>query len=200
MTSKKSLLLCSGGVDSAYILQSNYYDIGHLLFVDYGQPANFMEHRAVRRLSYHFCVQYSVIHTPLISEMGGEGPSVVPVRNLSLISTAANFAASYDYKNILIGAIADDNESYADCRPDYLLAASQLIKPFGVELEFPLAHISKSEIMKSIDPKVLELTWSCYEPVILRDIDPSSYHDDPNAPFSACGICGSCISRNSSQT
>jgi 7-cyano-7-deazaguanine synthase in queuosine biosynthesis len=180
MEHDNGILLASGGIDSAFILQEYHKNISTLLFIDYGHPANHQERMAVYELASEFRKPVLVEKLPLKSEMG-EGASIVPARNLAMTALAANIAASTGKNMVAIGAILDDYPTYEDCGPVYLNRVSLLTEGFGVRVWAPLLYVGKKEVLKKIRPEILKLTWSCYK-------------DGPDP----CGECGSCISKNQS--
>lgn len=178
------LILLSGGVDSAFVLSQHHEDIEHAVFFNYNQPPYREEKAAARSLAAFFNVGFSVVALPLVGgrAMGGkDAPSVVPVRNASMVAVAANLAAAAGLDAVYLGAILEDEADYPDCRPEYLEHLNNITTPFGVEVRGPVVNTSKREILAAIPDAVLQLAWSCYNPV---------------RPFVECGVCNSCLGRN----
>lgn len=188
---RDTLVLLSGGVDSAVLLWDQRDRVRQTLTIRYGQPAYKEEERAADALA--FALGNDVIRTstslPMsgLSEMkagpGVQGPRVVPGRNLLLIATAIQLAASFRLTRVVLGATADDDADYPDCRAGFRDLVDQVARDaYGVEVAFPLVHQSKADVIRlGLDLGVpLHLTWSCYQPV------------DLDVP---CGGCSACVRR-----
>ncbi|HEY5125584.1 MAG TPA: 7-cyano-7-deazaguanine synthase QueC [Ignavibacteria bacterium] len=111
--------------------------------------------------------------------------SYVPFRNANILAIAVSWAEVIKAEKIFIGAVEDDSSGYPDCRKVFFKDYNRMIKSgtkndFNIEIETPVIHLSKKEIiLKSIALKSpLHLTWSCYK---RNDI--------------ACGVCDSCALR-----
>ena len=109
--------------------------------------------------------------------------TVVPNRNMVLISLAASYAISVGAKNLYYGAHSGDHAIYPDCRKEFVVALGETIKLCDwseVKLEAPYVDMDKGDIAcrgkeLGVDYK---LTWTCY-----KGLDK------------ACGKCSSCIER-----
>lgn len=117
-----------------------------------------------------------------IPESHAEEPdaTVVPGRNLILLAIATGWAQQWGYRAVVIGANADDNAGYPDCRPDFLDAVSEATRlAYGVSVWAPLRRYRKKQIIdRARDLNVpLQLTWSCYR-----------------GGRQQCGRCGACQS------
>lgn len=117
--------------------------------------------------------------------------SYVPARNTIFLSYALGFAEVIRAEKIFIGVNAIDYSGYPDCRPDYIKKFNELAKlataasvkhEFVIQVETPLLHLSKAEIIaKGIEVGVdYSDTISCYDP------------DDRGI---ACGKCDACTLR-----
>lgn len=122
--------------------------------------------------------------------------TVVPNRNMIMLSIAAGVAINNNYACLGTGVHAGDHFVYPDCRPRFIKAANAAIvignEGFGdipeqVEgawatefLYAPFIHRSKADIaFRAIDFGVpFEETWSCYK--------GGEKH---------CGKCGTCVER-----
>jgi len=109
--------------------------------------------------------------------------TVVPNRNMIMLSIAAGFAEDMRIKQVFYGAHANDRAIYPDCRPEFMKAVSAAMTRGTykeVQLITPFSHMTKAEIVKEgIDLNVpFEDTWSCY-----------------NGSDYACGKCGTCVER-----
>lgn len=124
--------------------------------------------------------------------------TVVPNRNMIMLSIAAGIAINNNYQFIATGVHAGDHFVYPDCRPSFITMANaaivagnegfgsipELPSHFGVPLykfvHAPFLNNSKADIaFEAIRLGVpLEGTWSCYK--------GGDKH---------CGKCGTCVER-----
>jgi len=109
--------------------------------------------------------------------------TVVPNRNMVMLSLATAYAIGKGAKHLFYGAHAGDHDIYPDCRKEYVEALKETIKLADwneVELKAPYLDIDKGDI--AIKGKELgvdySLTWTCYK-----------------GKEDACGKCGSCVER-----
>lgn len=111
--------------------------------------------------------------------------TVVPNRNMIMLSIAASMAIANDCDNIAIGAHSGDHAIYPDCRRDFLTHVETAIwagnwgkRPRVIA---PFIKMDKGEIIRiGLDLNVpYHLTWTCYEG-----------GEEP------CGKCGSCVERD----
>ncbi|MCS6807044.1 MAG: 7-cyano-7-deazaguanine synthase QueC [Acidobacteriota bacterium] len=123
--------------------------------------------------------------TTELSATGQIPLTYVPFRNTHLLAIAVSWAEVLGATRIFIGAVAQDSSGYPDCRPEYYAVFNQLVavgtKPgTHIEVETPLIHLHKSEIVRKgvALGAPLHLTWSCYQ-----------------AEDRACGRCESCLLR-----
>lgn len=166
-----SIVLLSGGIDSAYLL--TLLPRSRALFVDYGQPSAEMERQAARRLVDRFGWRLSEVTVPglYLGDMErGYGAQVVPGRNLILIALAANFG-----REVWIGAAPQDAANYPDCREAFLGAASHAL---DVGYHAAVRWSDKSRILRrsALGDSVAALCWSCY-----------------GSGPEPCGECDSCL-------
>jgi 7-cyano-7-deazaguanine synthase len=125
--------------------------------------------------------------------------TVVPNRNMIMLSIAAGIAVNFNYKRLATGVHAGDHFVYPDCRPRFLESANATIclgnqgfgpipenvdggpgyTPFGF-LYAPFMNASKADIaIQAFRLEVpLEDTWSCYKGEEIH-----------------CGRCGTCVER-----
>ena len=109
--------------------------------------------------------------------------TVVPNRNMVMISLAVSYAIGIGANEVYYGAHAGDHAVYPDCRPQFievLRKAISLCDDHMVQLCAPYAFKDKKNIAKI--GKLLDvdysLTWTCYE-----------------GGDKACGVCGACVER-----
>ncbi len=122
--------------------------------------------------------------------------TVVPNRNMIMLSIAAGVAVSENADCIATAVHAGDHYVYPDCRPEFIQTANDAIS-FGNEgfgkipklgvgqvpdqfILAPFIHTTKAEIAYyAIQLSVpLHMTWSCYK--------GGHFH---------CGRCGTCVER-----
>ena len=109
--------------------------------------------------------------------------TVVPNRNMILLSVAAGWAISSKYDRIAYAAHSGDHAIYPDCRNEFAEAldgAIRLADWHEVSLYRPFVDMTKADIV-SLGAKLgvpFEKTWSCYKGQDLH-----------------CGRCGTCVER-----
>ena len=149
-TSKRAVLLLSGGLDSSTVLAMLAEEKREIYAVsfDYGQRHTF-ELESSRKLAAHYkayvkehivvpcgagafggsALTDAAIDVPKNREetTGGAIPSTyVPARNTIFLSYALGFAETRKAYDIYIGANHLDYSGYPDCRPDYLRAFEKM--------------------------------------------------------------------------
>jgi len=200
---KRAVLILSGGMDSVtllHYLKSKDYSV-HALSFNYGQKhtkeLGFAQFWAAKTCSYFKIIDLTVLKdiatqssltsdTPVPEghyEAENMKSTVVPNRNMVMLSLAIAYAENEGIKEVYIGAHAGDHAIYPDCRPEFLGAlckASMLGTYTGVEILAPFAKMRKRDI--AILGKELKVdfanTWSCYK--------GGEKH---------CGKCGTCVER-----
>lgn len=211
-TSKKAVILLSGGLDSATLLAmaaAQGFELYTLSF-DYGQRAR-VELDAARRLSEHFkAVKHQVLRIGL-DQTGGSAlvedkpvpaaddaarkhgipETYVPARNTVFLSFALGLAEVVEAHTIFIGANSMDYSGYPDCRPEYMDAFNKLAALATaegvaggrpVQVETPLMYLTKAQIIQA----GLDLG-------VDYGLTVSCYDPDPGG--AACGQCESCVIR-----
>lgn len=205
MTTKKALILLSGGLDSATVLamaKADGYACYSMSF-DYGQRHR-SELQAVERVARQMgVVEHKVIGLNLngiggsaltdtsiaVPETLAEGIPVtyVPARNTVFLALALGWAEVLGARDIFIGVNAVDYSGYPDCRPEFIaafevmanLATKAGVEGEGFRIQAPLQMMSKGEIVQAGLRHGVDysLTVSCYQA------------DDDGR---ACGKCDSC--------
>lgn len=204
----RSVVLLSGGVDSAVVLAHAVHREGSgqvtAVTFNYGQNQARQEELAATALAAHYGVNHRKVDLgPLfgpsaltgqleVPDGHAESPDAteVPGRNLVLLSVAAAMADGMGAVSMGFGANAADAAGYPDCRPpfvEFLRNAIELGTRHHVHLHAPLLHLDKAEIVSAGRGLGVpfELTWSCYSPVVAAGTD----RDLP------CERCGACDSR-----
>jgi len=205
MSTKKAVVLVSGGLDSTTALaiaRSEGYDCYTMSF-DYGQRHRSELFAAERTAKAMGSIQHKVIQLDLRSiggsaltddaidvpeqETGGIPVTYVPARNTVFLSIALGWAEVLGANDIFIGVNAVDFSGYPDCRPDYIAAyevMANLATKVGAEgnklrIRTPLIDLTKAQIIQQGVALGVDygLTVSCYQ---------------ANDKGEACGKCDSC--------
>lgn len=206
-TKKQCIVLLSGGLDSATVLNIalKEYQVTALVF-DYGQRHKF-EISAAEKIADKYDISLRLIkidlgqfgnsaltddiEVPKNQEIGKEIPiTYVPVRNTIFLSYALAYAEVNNIFDIFIGVNALDYSGYPDCRPEFIEAFEKMANKgtkFAqgnekIKIHTPLIDLTKAEIISiGTELKVdYKLTHSCY---------------DPSTDGLSCGECDACILR-----
>lgn len=204
-TSRKAVVLVSGGLDSATVLaiaRDQGFECYALSF-DYGQRHRVELERSARVSELLGATEHRTMQIDLrqfggsaltddaidVPDHEGEGIPVtyVPARNTVFLSFALAWAEVLGADDIFIGVNAVDYSGYPDCRPEYIdayqamarLATKTGVEGHGVTIHTPLIDLSKAEIITTGTKLGVDYseTLSCYNP------DPAGR---------ACGVCDSC--------
>jgi len=186
----KSLILLSGGIDSTVDLAHTKAEFA--LSVDYGQTHR-RELAAARAVAKHYGVEHHELNLDLDipCALTGKGTipdthateldaTFVPGRNLLLIALATAWANAWGYGAVVVGANADDNAGYPDCRPQFIERLGEATQTgYGVAVWAPLVRMTKRQVIAYGRQLGIpfELTWSCYR-----------------GGAEQCGRCGACES------
>ena len=200
----KSVVAHSGGMDSTVLLYKlkTEGDEVKALAMDYGQRHR-KEIDFARKLAEGLGVEHRVVDLSSLSELLGgsaltsreievpEGhyaednmkATVVPNRNMILLSVAVGWAISSEFDRIAYAAHSGDHAIYPDCRNEFsdaLDSAVRLADWREVSLYRPFVDLAKTDIVKlGVELAVpFEKTWSCYQGRELH-----------------CGRCGTCVER-----
>ncbi|HEY2395407.1 MAG TPA: 7-cyano-7-deazaguanine synthase QueC [Rudaea sp.] len=204
-SSKRAVVLVSGGMDSAVTLAiARERGFGcHALSVAYGQrhvSELVAAERAARTLG---AIEHKVVNVDLrsiggsalttdaiaVPEQASSGIPVtyVPARNTIMLSIALGWAEVLGANDIFCGVNAVDYSGYPDCRPEFIAAFQQLANlatQVGVEgatlhVHAPLIRLGKADIVREGLRLGVDFaaTVSCYQ----ADSDGR-----------ACGKCDAC--------
>lgn len=200
---EKVVVIYSGGMDSFTVLNRALKDGKEVyaLSFDYGQ-------RHVKELEYaatvckklnvhHKIIDISAINQLLAGssltddieipeghyEAQNMKSTVVPNRNMILLSLAVGYAVSVEASQVYYGAHAGDHAIYPDCRPEFVMKMNDVCKIANyeeVEIFSPYLHLNKGDILADGIAMGLDYanTWTCY-----------------NGREEACGKCGACQER-----
>lgn len=201
--SQKVVVIFSGGMDSFTVLNlavKEGLEVFALSF-DYGQRHN-KELDYAARACKTLNVQHKIVDISAINQLIGgssltsdidvaEGhyeedsmkSTVVPNRNMILLSMAVGYAVSICAKKVYYGAHSGDHAIYPDCRPEFVHKMNDvcaIANYEAVEIVTPYLAVSKTAILTAGLEMGLDynLTWTCY-----------------NGREKACGKCGACQER-----
>ncbi len=202
-SNKKVVIIYSGGMDSYTVLhqaRQQGYNV-HAVSFNYGQRHN-------KELEYARCVtdKYQIPHkivdissiNQLLSgssltddidvpeghyEEDSMKSTLVPNRNMILLSLAVGYAVSIKAEAVYFGAHSGDHAIYPDCRTEFVDAMNAVCKIANyeaIEVRAPFLKTNKIDILKVGIALGLDYgeTWTCY-----------------NGREKACGKCGSCQER-----
>ena len=200
----KTVLIHSGGMDSTVLLYHLLKEGNTVkaLSIDYGQRHR-KELEYAAELTKELRVEHKIADLRSVTDLLAgssltsadievpEGhyaednmkATVVPNRNMILLSLAAGWAISNRYDHISYAAHAGDHDIYPDCREEFTNAldkAIQLADWHQVSLHRPFVSKTKADIA-ALGAELgvhFEKTWSCYKGGELH-----------------CGRCGTCVER-----
>ncbi|MCV2885616.1 7-cyano-7-deazaguanine synthase QueC [Aestuariibacter sp. AA17] len=200
---QKVVVIFSGGMDSYTVLNKALRERHEVFAIsfNYGQRHDKeidYAARACRALNVH----HKVVDISAINSLVGgssltsdidvpEGhyeedsmkQTVVPNRNMILISLAVGYAVSIGASKVYYGAHSGDHAIYPDCRPEFVEKMNDVCKIANyeeIEVVTPYLHDSKIAILTDGLNMGLDygMTWTCY-----------------NGREKACGKCGACQER-----
>lgn len=198
-----SVIIVSGGMDSVTLLH-DIHSLGEEIYAitfDYGQrhkkEIDYAKWNCDKLNIPHKIIPLSVLNEIAPSsltrndseipegEYDGENmkQTVVPNRNMVMLSLAAAYAIGIGATKLYYGAHSGDHTIYPDCRPEFVTAmnkALSLCDWHQIELVVPYLNGNKETILRrgyelGVD---YAYTWTCY-----------------NGREKACGKCGSCDER-----
>jgi len=199
----KIVLIYSGGLDSTVLLYSYLAQEAEVkaLSINYGQRHQ-KELRAAGRICRDNGVPFSIVDIGAVGALLQSSltdrkidvpdghyaeesmkQTVVPNRNMIMLSLAIGHACSLKYDAVAYAAHAGDHTIYPDCRPafvDAMAEAARLCDWHPVEIARPFITKTKADIAAlghALDVPFAD-TWSCYK--------GGERH---------CGTCGTCVER-----
>lgn len=210
MSTKKAIVLLSGGLDSTTCLayaRSLGFETYALSF--FYQQRHQVELNAARHIAKLYGArEHRIVPLEFLSVIGGSSltdlkmevldtkgetniPSTyVPARNMIFLAIATAWAEVLKADTIFIGVSAVDYSGYPDCRPEFIKAFESMARlgtKCGIEgstlcIETPLINLSKKQTIElGLSLGVdYSKTLSCYQP------------SDNGA---SCGVCPSCVLR-----
>lgn len=201
---KKVVVIYSGGMDSFTVLHKAIESglTPYALTFDYGQR-HIKEIEIAKSVCNELGINHKVIDISAINQLiGGSSltdnsidvalghyqednmlSTVVPNRNMILLSLAIGYAVSIKADQVYYGAHSGDHAIYPDCRPEFVekmndvaaIANYEKTEIFSPYLNSDKIGILKDGLKMGLD---YSKTWTCY-----------------NGREKACGLCGSCVER-----
>lgn len=201
--SEKVVVIYSGGMDSYTVLNRAIADGKQVyaLTFDYGQR-HVKEIACAKTVCERLNINHKVIDITAINQLLAgssltdnidipEGhyeadnmkSTVVPNRNMILISLAVGYAVSVGAAQVYYGAHSGDHAIYPDCRPEFVEKMNDVCKIANYEsVEIFSPYLTQDKIAILADGISMGLdysqTWTCY-----------------NGREKACGKCGACQER-----
>lgn len=207
---KKAISVLSGGLDStvATSLLVKDYEV-HAITFDYGQKSSTMEISSSAAICDKLGLEHTIIKLPWLAHLGDsaltsaeEVPKLemnqldnkeicdetarkvwVPGRNVVFTSIALSFAEAEGAEKIIVGWDLEEAGTFPDNSKEFLDAFNHLLEIGSlddIQIEAPLIHMNKSDIVKMGEGIVapLNISYSCYM-----------------GEEEHCGICESCMRR-----
>lgn len=186
----RTVAIVSGGMDSvtlAHLIVRETDPELYLLSFDYGQR-HAKELRCARECAERLHAEHEVADlsglAPLLdsalTDRNAEVPeghyasptmaaTVVPNRNMIMLSVAVGWAVSIGADAVATGVHAGDHPVYPDCRPEFIDSLQKTARLGTGNPDFqvvaPFVHKSKSQIaaLGALMGVPFEKTWSCYK-------------------------------------
>jgi len=201
--SAKVVVIYSGGMDSYTVLNKAMqqgYDV-HAVSFNYGQRHS-KELLFAKKVCEQHQIEHKIVDISSINQLiGGSAltddidvpqghyeeesmkTTVVPNRNMIMLSMAVGYAVSIEAEAVYFGAHSGDHAIYPDCRTEFVDAMNDVCKIANyqaVEVRAPYLAASKIDILREGLAMNLDYsdTWTCY-----------------NGQEKACGRCGACQER-----
>ncbi|MBS3797814.1 MULTISPECIES: 7-cyano-7-deazaguanine synthase QueC [unclassified Pseudoalteromonas] len=200
---EKVVVIYSGGMDSFTVLNKALRQ-GHEVYAlsfNYGQR-HVKELEVAKQVCEQLGVNHKIVDISAINQLIGgssltddidvpEGhyeeesmkSTIVPNRNMILLSLAVGYAVSLKASKVFYGAHSGDHAIYPDCRPEFVKKMDDVCRIANydeVEIVCPYLDNSKIDILTDGLKMGLDYsqTWTCY-----------------NGREQACGKCGACQER-----
>lgn len=204
-STKRAVVLLSGGLDSAtvlalardqgfacYCLSLNYHQ-RHVAELEAAKNVASALHAAMHRIVQ---LDLSLFGGSALTDANIQVPesptqgipvTYVPARNTIMLSLALAWAEVLAARDIFIGVNALDYSGYPDCRKEYVeafqrmanLATKSAVEGRNITVHAPLIDLTKAEIIKLGHARGVDyaMTVSCYQ---------------ADVAGRACGLCDSC--------
>jgi 7-cyano-7-deazaguanine synthase len=205
MVKRKTVVVFSGGLDSTtllYHLIAASHEVKAISF-DYGQRHR-KELDAARTIASLLSIEHRIVNVSGLAEIFGANAlthdsvavphgayssetmqvTVVPNRNMIMLSIATGWAIALGFDSVAFGAHSGEYTPYPDCQLAFAVAinaATQVCDYSPVEVLAPFVTWEKADIVRrGLELCVnFDLTWSCYE-----------------GGTTPCGKCSTCLDRH----
>ena len=196
------LVVYSGGLDSFTLLNKalDKFERVEAITFDYGQKHS-KEITFASKVCKENAIAHEVVNLELEKILSGSAlvgtseipkgnydkekmkQTVVPNRNMIMISVAASLAIKNKCEYLWYAAHAGDHEIYPDCRPEFISKLGEVLKICDyheIVFEAPFKGMTKGEIVKEGLNMDLDYSkaWTCYE-----------------GKENPCGKCSACLER-----
>lgn len=186
---RKTVVVFSGGLDSTTLLY-HLLDLGHevkAISFDYGQRHR-KELDAASTIAKLLQIDHRIVNVSALAQIFGSNAltddsvevphgayspetmqvTVVPNRNMIMLSIATGWAIALGYDSVAFGAHSGEYTPYPDCQPAFAAAvnaATHVCDDRPIEVLAPFVRWSKGDIVRrgSELNVPFDLTWSCYE-------------------------------------
>ncbi len=201
---EKCVLVISGGLDSTTLLYDLVLSGNEIYAISFNYHQRHLKELSCAKASCEkLNIPHKIVDISAISELlqgssltssdigtphgrydeASMKKTVVPNRNMIMISLATAYAISIKADKVYYGSHSGDHAIYYDCRPEFVDKLNEAIKICDwhkVELVAPYLHFDKGDIVKlgTVLGVDYSKTWSCYDG---REI--------------ICGECGACHER-----
>ncbi|MBL1265481.1 7-cyano-7-deazaguanine synthase QueC [Candidatus Methylomicrobium oryzae] len=203
MQNNKVVVIYSGGMDSFTVLNKALQDglevfpltfnygqrhVKEIVFADAVCNRLNLAHEIVDISAINHLLQGSALTSDIDVPEGhyvqdSMKATVVPNRNMIMLSLAIGYAVSKGANKVYFGAHSGDHAIYPDCRPEFvekMNAVAKIANYQPVEITTPYLNLDKGQILADGLKMGLDYsqTWTCY-----------------NGRDKACGKCGACVER-----
>lgn len=197
----KTILIYSGGLDSTVLLY-RLINTGHIVktLSFYYKQKHKKEIEVAKYFTNKLNISHTIVNLPhkLLSsscltsnqkvpeghyEEESMKNTVVPNRNMIMLSLGVAFAINEKYNNVAFAGHSGDHAIYPDCRKIFVDSLDKTCKLGNweqIDIIAPFINFTKKEIVETGKFYNVEMskTWSCY--------NGRKYH---------CGKCGTCVER-----
>ena len=158
-----SVVLLSGGIDSAVCLALERKTETCAVGVNYGQP-HAIELEYAEQIAAQEKVPFEILKMPTCKK---SDDVVFTGRNFAMIGLAVAYAAGAGATKIVVGSNFTDFARFPDCRPEFFKFVNHALEAakYGIWVSAPLLHKTKKQVMDMAKNLKIGETWSCYSPI-----------------------------------
>ena len=157
-----SVVLLSGGIDSAVCLALQRKTDTCAIGVNYGQP-HAIELEYAKQIAAEEEVPFEILKMPSCKK---SDDVVFNGRNFAMIGLAVAYAAGAGATKIIVGSNFTDFARFPDCRPEFFKCVNHALDAaeYDIWVSAPLLHKTKKQVMQMAKDLKVGRTWSCYNP------------------------------------